>query len=275
MDILSGGKFLLDGGTMFGVIPKSLWARKMEADAENRILMETNCLLARDGSKTALIEAGIGYDFSEKERGIYGIQEGDNILRSLEEAGVSPEEVDFVFLSHLHFDHAGGAIKEGKDKKFVPVFPNARHIVQNRDWDDAMENYGVMKSSYQPERLKTLQDHGILDLIEGDREPVPGIKCVVSPGHCRGHQIIFLQSKGQTLLFCGDLFPTSFHVKPSWIMAYDLFPCDILREKRKVLESAAEEEWILSFYHDPAARAAMIEKTAKGDYMAHIKLLQK
>lgn len=262
----SGGKFLLDGGTMFGVVPKSLWEKKMAADQENRILMETNCLLVRDGSTTILIETGIGYDFSEKEREIYGIREEDNILTSLEEIGVVPEEVDFVFLSHLHFDHAGGTVRRDKDNKLAPVFSKARHIVQRREWEDAMENYGVMKSSYQPEGLKILKDHGIVDLIDGNCEPVPGIKCTVSPGHCRGHQAIAIQSQGQTLLFCGDLVPTSFHIKPSWIMAYDLFPCNILKEKRKNLESAAEEKWILSFYHDPVVKVARIEKTPKGDY---------
>ncbi len=266
IDILSGGKFLLDGGTMFGVVPKSLWSKGWEVDEENRIEMETNCLLVRDGSTTVLIEAGIGYNFSEKEREIYGIHSGDHILASLKNHGVEVGDVDMVILTHLHFDHAGGVVDAGDNGKPTPVFQNAKHMVQKKDWEDAMANYGVMKSSYQPEKLRVLEEEKLLHLMEEDHEPLPGIRCVLTPGHCRGHQVVIVESEGQSLVFCGDLIPTASHVKASWLAAYDLFPYDTFREKKEILESARQKNRMLTFYHDPKVKAATIKKNAKGDF---------
>ncbi len=266
VDILSGGKFLLDGGTMFGVVPKTLWSKQVEVDERNRIEMETNCLLVRDESKTILIESGIGYGFSRKERDIYGMEKSSNILESLKNKGVDPGDIDMVFLTHLHFDHAGGVVKMDNQGKPAPVFPNAKHVIQRREWEDAINNFGIMKSSYNPEKLKVLEECGALQLVEGDCEPVPGIKCMKTPGHNRGHQIITVESNGQTILFCGDLIPCSSHLKISWIAAYDLFPYDISVEKRDILESAVKGDWLLVFYHDPNIKVARVRKNTKSAF---------
>lgn len=264
--ILSGGSFLLDGGSVFGVVPKTLWSKQVGVDHSNRIEMETNCFLVRDDTVTILIESGIGYDFSEKERDIYGIKKDNNILQSLNDIGVTEKDIDIVVLTHLHFDHAGGLVRIVDNNKLVPVFPNAKHIIQKRELDDVIANYGIMKSSYKPERLKTLKDYGLLKVIDGDNETLPGIKCLITPGHCRGHQIIAIESEGKSLLFCGDLIPTSSHIRLSWLAAFDLFPYDVYVEKKKVLEFAAKEDWVLAFYHDPKVKLANIEKNCRGGF---------
>jgi len=256
---VSGGKYKLDGGAMFGVIPKPLWEKTNPADERNRIELETNCLLIDSGDKKILVDTGNGTKFSQKEKDIFGLENRSVLEESLKEKGVGPLDIDIVILSHLHFDHAGGATKsEGGEE--VPAFPRASYIIQKGEWDDAMNNFGVMKYSYRKENLVPLKESGQVDFIEGDSEIVPGLHTVVTGAHTRHHQIIKIDSKEDKGAYFADLVPTTSHLKLPYLMAYDLLPHEVLLKKKELLTQAAEEKWRIFFDHDPKTPTGKIFK---------------
>ena len=257
--IISGGKYKLDGGAMFGVIPKPLWEKTNPADERNRVELETNCLLIDSGEKKILVDTGNGTKFTQKEKDIFGLEDRSVLVESLKGKGFEPSEIDIVILSHLHFDHAGGAtINEGD--KVVPTFPKATYIIQKGEWDDAMSNFGVMKYSYRKDNLIPLQESGQIEFIEGDAEVVPGLSTVVTGAHTRNHQIIKIDSEDDKGVYFADLVPTTSHLKPPYLMAYDLFPHEVLMKKKDFLNQAAEEKWRIFFDHDPTAPTGKIFK---------------
>ena len=257
--IISGGKYKLDGGAMFGVIPKPLWEKTNPADERNRVELETNCLLIDSGEKKILVDTGNGTKFTQKEKDIFGLEDRSVLVESLKGKGFEPSEIDIVILSHLHFDHAGGAtINEGD--KVVPTFPKATYIIQKGEWDDAMSNFGVMKYSYRKDNLIPLQESGQIEFIEGDAEVVPGLSTVVTGAHTRNHQIIKIDSEDDKGVYFADLVPTTSHLKLPYLMAYDLFPHEVLMKKKDFLNQAAEEKWRIFFDHDPTAPTGKIFK---------------
>jgi glyoxylase-like metal-dependent hydrolase (beta-lactamase superfamily II) len=259
INYIDGGTFALDGGAMFGVVPKVLWEKKSSPDENNRICMKANALLVRTAGKIVLIETGNGTKWDAKLRSIYNIQAGDSLIHSLANAGVSPNQVEFVINTHLHFDHCGGNTRMDGNRA-VPTFPNARYIVQRAEFEHAMNPTDRDRASYFPENVQPIADAGQWDLVEGDREILPGISIALIPGHNASIQAVVLQGAGKTLAFVADLFPTRHHIPLPWIMAYDLYPLQSLETKRKWLSRIVNENWIVVFGHDPDIPAATLHE---------------
>lgn len=258
------GRFALDGGAMFGVVPKPLWEKSNPADDRNRITMAARALLLVGGGRRILIDTGNGHKLNEKLSAIYRIDHAHSTLfGSLHARGISPEMVTDVVLTHLHFDHAGGAtVLEGD--RAVPAFPNARYYVQREHWDAALEPTERDRASFFREDFLPLRDHGVLQFTEGEGELFPGLRLLCVNGHTTSLQLPLLSDGSSTLLYCADLVPLASHVQLPWIMAYDLRPLVTLEEKRRILATAIEERWVLFFEHDPVTAAARIRREEKG-----------
>lgn len=256
---LDGGPFGLDGGAMFGVVPKPLWEKKSPPDERNRIRMRANSLLVRAAGKTILIETGNGTKLDAKLKNIYGISEGDPLLDSLRNACASPKEIDMVINTHLHFDHAGGNT-HFMDGRAVPTFPRARYIVQKSELDHAFHSTERDRASYFPENYQPMLDSGQWDLVDGAAEILPGISVEPIPGHNAGIQAVKLTGGGKTLVFVADLLPTRHHIPLPWIMAYDLYPLQSLETKRAWVPRIVKEGWIVVFGHDPDVAAATLHE---------------
>lgn len=257
-------RFALDGGAMFGVVPKTMWARKATVDESNRIDMVTRSLLISGEGRNILVDAGNGDKFDGRFREIYRLDtDSANAARSLAEVGLAPGDITDVILTHLHFDHVGGATRI-EDGKLVPTFPNARHYVQRKNFEHANHPNERDRASYLPENWEPLREGGLLELVDGPCELFPGLRLEVSDGHTPGQQLPLLSDGVRTLLYCGDLFPTSAHVPVPWIMGYDLEPLAILEEKKRVLAQAVEQKWIFFYEHDARCAATLVEQDKKG-----------
>ncbi len=248
---LRDGYFYLDGGAMFGVVPKTLWEKKCPADSQNRIRLALNSILIRTPRALALVETGIGAKYDQKFRGIYCVEKDPGLLASLASAGFRPEDIDFVINTHLHFDHCGGNTLINDKGELLPTFPRARYIIQRGEWDWAGQPNEREKSSYLKENFLPLESYGLLDLVDGNSLVTEGVEVVLSPGHTPRHQSVRVSSQGKTLFYLGDLVPTSAHIGLPYIMSYDLFPLETLETKKRVYEQATAEDWILAFVHDP------------------------
>jgi glyoxylase-like metal-dependent hydrolase (beta-lactamase superfamily II) len=254
---LFDGYFRLDGGAMFGVVPKPLWERRAPADERNRIRLGLRPLLVR-GKKTMIIDAGIGAKMDAKSVEIYGIDRSRNLDHTLGEAGLADGDIDIVLASHLHFDHAGGFTAVGESGRIVPRFPRARYVVRTAEWEDATHPHERNRASYLPENFVPLAEAGVLDLVAGDEWIMPGVRVVRTGGHAMHHQIVMIESDGRTAVFAADLIPTTAHIDEPWIMGYDLYPMDTLAFKRQFVREAIEREYLVFFEHDPEVAAGYI-----------------
>jgi glyoxylase-like metal-dependent hydrolase (beta-lactamase superfamily II) len=256
---LFDGFFRLDGGAMFGVVPKPLWERRAPADERNRIRLGLRPLLVR-GKKTMIIDAGIGGKMDAKSVEIYGIDRSRNLDHTLGEAGLADGDIDIVLASHLHFDHAGGFTAVGESGRIVPRFPRARYVVRTAEWEDATHPHERNRASYLPENFVPLAEAGVLDLVAGDEWIMPGVRVVRTGGHAMHHQIVMIESDGRTAVFAADLIPTTAHIDEPWIMGYDLYPMDTLAFKRQFVREAIEREYLVFFEHDPEVAAGYIRE---------------
>jgi glyoxylase-like metal-dependent hydrolase (beta-lactamase superfamily II) len=252
--VQAGGQ-RLDGGAMFGVVPKPLWSKRIAADERNRIPLGMRCLLVEHASGLVLVDTGLGNKENEKFVDIYGIENaGANGRTALEDGlaqlGVRPEDVSLVINTHLHFDHGGGNTWRDESGAIRPTFPNARYVVQRGEYDYATHTNERTAASYFNANFVPLAEAGMLDLIEGEREIVEGIRTIPSPGHVPFHQSVLIESDGEGALFLGDLVPTAAHLPLPWIMGYDVEPLVTLESKRRILARAAEEQWSVIFEHD-------------------------
>jgi len=252
--IQAGGQ-ALDGGAMFGVVPKPLWERRIPADARNRIPLGMRCLLVEHEGGLVLIDNGAGNKETAKFLDIYGIDNAGANGRTLLEDGLRslghrPEDVVLMIDTHLHFDHAGGNTFRDAGGRIVPTFPRARYVVQRGEYEWARHTNERTAASYFPPNFEPVRDAGLLDLVEGDRDIVPGIRVVHTPGHTPHHQSVLLESQGEIAFYLGDLVPTAAHLPLPWIMGYDVEPLVTLETKRKYLRRAADENWLLIFEHD-------------------------
>ena len=256
---LDGGGFRLDGGAMFGVVPKPLWEKKSPPDEKNRIRMRANALLVRVAGKTIVVETGNGTKWDAKQRAIYAVEEGDPLIAALGKAGVQPDEVDIVINTHLHFDHAGGNTHFSRNRA-VPTFRRARYMVQRREYEHAQNPSDRDRASYFPENFQPIAEAGQWELIEGDGEILPGISVERIPGHNADMQAVKIVGGGKRLAFVADLLPTRHHIPLPWIMGYDLYPLQTLETKRKWLPRLVSEGWITVFGHDPDFAAATLHQ---------------
>ena len=264
---LLDARFRLDGGVMFGVVPKPLWERRAPADDRNRIDLATRPLLVRGSSKLLLVDAGIGNKMDAKSQDIYAIDRSRNVIHSLADAGVREEDIEVVLASHLHFDHFGGATRKDADGAIRPAFPNARYVVRRSEWYDATHPHERNRASYLQDDFVPLQAAGVVDFFDEDQEILPGIRARWTGGHARSHQVIVFESDGKTVVFPADMIPTTAHIDEPWIMGYDLYPMDTLSFKRTFIREAIEREYLIVFEHDPAIAAGYIREKSGRKYV--------
>ena len=271
VQLVSGGTFRLDGGAMFGTVPKVVWHKLYPADEDNQILMGTNCLLLRgevNGQRQViLVDNGNG----DKERDDFMARfkfEGRGVLdANLAAHGVKPSDITLCILTHLHFDHAGGSTCFDAEGQLVPSFPNARYLVQARDLADAKHPHLRVKASYLPQNWEPLEALGLLDTVDGAAEILPGLSVRLAPGHIAGLQNILVEGSGQRLIFLADLIPTARHIQPAWCMGYDLDVVTCVNERQKVLDEVTGTGTICVFEHDPEIPAGTVSRDAKGRYL--------
>jgi len=252
VEVISDCEFRLDGGAMFGVVPRNLWSKACPPDEQNRIRMNMNCLFIEGHGQRILIDTGIGDKWSDKHQSMYGIERKQSFEQSLRSvAGVGREDITIVINTHLHFDHAGGNTILNGQEKASPAFPEARYFVSHAEYEHAEAPSERDRASYLPDNWRPLKDAGQLELKASEYEVVPGLRMETHAGHNRSMQCARLEQGSQTLFGFADLVPMRAHVPFAWIMGFDLYPVETLEAKKKLLPQAARENWTCLFYHDP------------------------
>jgi glyoxylase-like metal-dependent hydrolase (beta-lactamase superfamily II) len=258
---LLDGWLALDGGAMYGIVPKVLWEQQLPADSLNRVRMAMRPLLVRTPEHTIVIESGIGHAIPPELHERYGIQRlGPSLDEQVAAQGVDPADVDIVACTHLHWDHSGGLCKLDGER-YVPTFPNARYILQEGEWDIGVDPSNLHQASYAPSSLEPLADHGLLKLVQGDAEIAPGLRYAFTAGHTENHAVIWLESKGEHGCFLGDLVPTRSHVPMKWISAYDINAGRSFRARERLYPQL--EGVTCFFYHEPEMPVAHIIRDGK------------
>jgi glyoxylase-like metal-dependent hydrolase (beta-lactamase superfamily II) len=260
---LLDGTIRVDGGAMFGVVPRTLWAAKAHPDRENRIKLALNCYLVRTPDATVLLDTGVGAGIGRRYADFYSYEPCPGLLPALAELGLGPDAIDVVVNSHLHFDHCGGNTVQTAGGTWVPSFSRARYVVQRGEWEQALTPVERDRPSYKPARLKPLAENGQLTLVEGDVAVADGVEAVVVAGHTAHHQGVKVTAGGQTFFYLADAVPTAAHVGLDYIMSYDLYPVDTFNAKKALLARAEAEDWILGFSHDLAMPFARLRRAGK------------
>jgi glyoxylase-like metal-dependent hydrolase (beta-lactamase superfamily II) len=261
LTILSDGNCYIDGGTMFGIIPKTMWEKRITPDERNTIPLATNSLLVRTGRQNVLIETGIGNKLSEKSQAIYRHQA--LLMKSFEQAGISPDEIDIVINTHLHFDHCGWNTHY-KNGKPVATFPRATYYVQEGELQHAHEQHERDRVSYMTDNYDPLVNSGQMKLLKGDAEIVPGISVKVYPGHTRDMQAVMVESGGKVAAYPSDLVSDAKHLDPTWTLGYDLYPLESIANKHRFYEVAVPQQWLVVFTHDHELPWAYLDVGEKG-----------
>ena len=261
---IESGYFKLDGGAMMGSVPKVLWDKTNPCDSKNRIELALRCLLVDDGKNIVLIETGIGHKNPEKFNEMFKIDHSKYTLSdTLSKYGYSNKNITHVILTHLHFDHSGGAISIDETGAPTPAFPNAKYYVSKRNWEAGIYPSPRDRASYLKENYFLLKEEGLLNLVDDNAMIMDGISNYMVDGHTIGQQLIKVSDQGDTIVFCSDLIPLKSHLKLPWIMGYDLNAALTLKEKKEFLDEASEKDWLLFFYHDPITVAVKIKKDEK------------
>jgi len=256
---LHDGSFRLDGGAMFGVVPRPLWERLAPADDRHRIQLTMRPLLVEAAWGRMLVDCGAGDKMGPKEADIYALDRSRHLDHALEAAGQTAASIDCVLATHLHFDHMGGVtVRAGEG--YAPRFPGARVVIRRGEWDDAMHPHERNRASYLRENIVPLAEAGVVDFHEGDEAVRPGVRVVRTGGHTAHHQIVYLESGGRTAVFAADLVPTTAHLQDPWVMGYDLYPVDTLLFKKRFLREAIDREYLVFFEHDPHVAAGYIRE---------------
>ncbi len=263
---VNAGHFKLDGGAMFGVVPKSLWNKANPADENNMCSWALRCLLIEHGNYRILVDTGMGSKQDEKFFGHYYMHGEDSLEKSLAQHGFTPDDITDVFLTHLHFDHVGGAIKRGEGGALVPAFPKALYWSNNKHWSAAIAPNDREKASFLKENILPIEVHGLLRFAEvGDGEEwLQDIRIRHVNGHTEDMMLPQIKYNDTTILYCADLIPSVHHIPTAWIMAYDMRPLETLREKKGILQEAVANNWVLYFEHDPLIECCTLQQTDKG-----------
>jgi len=263
---LTDGRFRLDGGAMFGVVPRVIWEKCCPADDQHRIPLSLTCLLIQAHGKNILIDTGLGSKHDEKFQRMFAVEQTPSLHHSLGNFGLSSQDVHLVINTHLHFDHAGGNTRYDETGRTIPTYPKARYLVQRGEYEDAIQANERTRASYRQENFTPIVDHHQWEFVTGTTEWLPGISVVPTPGHTKYHQSVKIESEGRTALFLGDCIPTVSHLPLPYIMGYDLFPLQTLETKRWILDQAYEEGWLLIFEHDPRIEMGYVHKDPEGKY---------
>lgn len=255
---LCGGNNKWDGGAMFGPVPKVLWSKKNPADADNFHEYINNPLLIRTREHNIIIDSGIGNKLTEKQQKIFGITKKWDLVNDLKRVGLNREDIHGVILTHCDFDHASGIVMDTGKEQYEVTFPNAKHIIQQKEWEDACNPNVRSAHSYFPVNFGLLKESSLLELIDGELEVFPGVRVRLSGGHTRGHQTVVISGDESCAVHMGDIFPTHNHANPLWVMAYDNFPLDVIEQKTAIFNEYKEKNCWFTFYHDIAMKACRL-----------------
>lgn len=263
--IISDGVMKIDGGSMFGLVPKVAWESCVTTDRKNRMSLGLNCLLLQVSGKNVLVDTGVGC----KEEDLYddsiasvGMSHG-RLIKGLKGVNLSPKDIDAVILSHLHFDHSGGCTHWDRSGEIVTTYPNAKHYVQRASWEEACHPSSRCPAVHKPMNFMPLEEHGQLELLDGDTEIIPGLNVIVTGGHAPGHQMVMFTHGGERIVYLGDLVPTPYHLNPAVISAFDSSPEVTLERKQEVLAEAQRQDWLLVFSHGHEIKAGYLERRSE------------
>jgi glyoxylase-like metal-dependent hydrolase (beta-lactamase superfamily II) len=263
--MIDAGRYKLDGGAMFGVVPRTLWQKENPPDEKNRITMSLNTLLLVGDGKIILVDTGVGDKFTDKFREIYAIDYSEHsLVKSLLQQNIQPENVTDVILTHLHFDHVGGSTYYDKEGNLKLQFPNATHYVQKKQLEWAQKGFAKDRASYLSENIQPLIDSGQLKVISGAAELFKDVELILSDGHTVAQQLVLIRGNGKNLLYAADLIPMTAHIPLPWVMAYDLYPVTSIQEKEEILKKAVAENWMIFFEHDPRTYCGTVEEGDRG-----------
>jgi glyoxylase-like metal-dependent hydrolase (beta-lactamase superfamily II) len=263
LKLVSDGVIRMDGGSMFGVVPKTIWGRMRPADRQNRVELGLNCLLIRTAGKNVLVDTGVGTKHSPRVRDIFQMKAG-KLVANLAQEGLAPQDIDLVVLTHLHFDHAGGCTRYNRQGNPEPVFPRATYLAQQRDWTEATHTNERMRAAYLPQDFLPLEEARQLELLDGDAELLPGLWVRRTGGHTNGHQKVYIESQGEKAACLGDVLPLPQHLPPHYVTAFDVCPLDTVEAKRRWLGQAEQENWLLIFGHGTDQKAGYLTRNDEG-----------
>ena len=264
--ILSDGVVKLDGGSVFGQVPKVNWENTVVTVRKNRITMGLNCLLLQVGGQNVLVDTGVGSKENEKDKENLGLVPS-RLLKGLKGMGLAPKDISAVVLSHLHFDHSGGCTRLDRSGNIVPTFPKARYYVQRSCWEDSCKPNERCFANHRPENFMPIEERGQLEVLDGDGEVLPGLNVMVTDGHSRGHQMVMFNHGGERVVFLGDLVPTPHHLNLGVISAFDYSPEGTLERKRDILMDAERQGWLLVFSHGHDTKAGYLERRGETTYL--------
>ena len=263
--MIDAGRYKLDGGAMFGVVPRTLWQKENPPDEKNRITMSLNTLLLVGDGKIILVDTGVGDKFTDKFREIYAIDYSEHsLVKSLLQHNIQPENVTDVILTHLHFDHVGGSTYYDNEGNLQLQFPNATHYVQKKQLEWAQKGFAKDRASYLSENIQPLIDSGQLKVLSGAEELFKDVELLLSDGHTVAQQLVLIRGNGKNLLYAADLIPMTAHIPLPWVMAYDLYPVTSIQEKEEILKKAVAENWMIFFEHDPRTYCGTVEEGDRG-----------
>jgi glyoxylase-like metal-dependent hydrolase (beta-lactamase superfamily II) len=254
-------RFKIDGGAMFGVVPKTIWEKLVNCDGKNRVDLDLNLLLVKTKDKNILIDAGMGETLTDRMKKIYGIEKESELDKGLAMFGLKPEDIDLVILTHLHLDHAGGVVKFNHRGEKVPSFPNARHVIRSQEWKDALVPDERTAATYFPENFLVLENSQLVELVDGEKEIEPGVKVIPTGGHTAGHQAVLIESGNEKVICPGDIIPTRNHLKVPYVASVDTYPLETMKVKKEFLGKCLVHGWNVAFDHDTELKLAKLRET--------------
>lgn len=269
--ILSDGVLKLDGGSVFGQVPKVAWENSVNTDRKNRITLGLNCLLLQVSGKNVLVDTGVGPKENDKDKENLGLVPS-RLLKGLKGVGLTPRDINAVILTHLHFDHSGGCTRLDRAGNLVPTFPKATYYVQRECWNDATNPNERCQASHRSENFLPIEDRSQIELIDGDAEIFPGLNVIVTGGHARGHQMVMFNHGGERVVFLGDIIPTHHHLNLPVISAFDYSPENTLERKREILAEAERQGWLIVFSHGHETKAGYLDRRGNTTYLRPVEL---